>query len=305
MKNCWRAWKSALWATKWNSTMRILIISGLSGSGKSTAVRVLEDEGFFCIDNLPVTLFPTFIELVEKSRDRVRDVVLVMDIRELDSLQGYESVLQEISEAGHKVEIIFFDASDEVLIRRYSETRRRHPVLESGSLPDGIRYERAQLAGLRSMATLVIDTSELNVHQLKDIVISSIRGDDGARRMMVHLQSFGYRYGIPLESDIVMDVRFLPNPYFMPELREFSGLDPLVREYVLEKEETQGFIERFRGLLEFLLPSYNKEGKSYLTISIGCTGGKHRSVVITEEMHNFLKDKRLNLKITHRDIGKG
>jgi UPF0042 nucleotide-binding protein len=285
--------------------MRILIISGLSGSGKSTAVRVLEDEGFFCIDNLPVTLFPTFIELVEKSRDRVRDVVLVMDIRELDSLQGYESVLQEISEAGHKVEIIFFDASDEVLIRRYSETRRRHPVLESGSLPDGIRYERAQLAGLRSMATLVIDTSELNVHQLKDIVISSIRGDDGARRMMVHLQSFGYRYGIPLESDIVMDVRFLPNPYFMPELREFSGLDPLVREYVLEKEETQGFIERFRGLLEFLLPSYNKEGKSYLTISIGCTGGKHRSVVITEEMHNFLKDKRLNLKITHRDIGKG
>jgi UPF0042 nucleotide-binding protein len=305
MKNCWRVWKSALWAMKWNSAMRIIIISGLSGSGKSTAVRVLEDEGFFCIDNLPVTLFPTFIELVEKSRESVRDVVLVMDIRELDSLQGYEKVLQEIREAGHKVEIIFFDASDEVLIRRYSETRRRHPVLDSGSLPDGIRYERAQLAGLRSMATLVIDTSELNVHQLKDVVISRIKGDDGARRMMVHLQSFGYRYGIPLESDIVMDVRFLPNPYFMPELREFSGLDPLVREYVLEKKETQGFIDRFKDLMEFLLPSYNKEGKSYLTISIGCTGGKHRSVVITEEMHNFFKDKRLNLKITHRDIGKG
>jgi len=285
--------------------MRILIISGLSGSGKSTAVRVLEDEGFFCIDNLPVTLFPTFIELVEKSRERVRDVVLVMDIRELDALRGYENVLQEISEAGHKVEIIFFDASDEVLIRRYSETRRRHPVLDGGSLPDGIRYERAQLAGLKSLATLVIDTSELNVHQLKEIVISRIKGIGEASGMMVHLQSFGYRYGIPLESDIVMDVRFLPNPYFIPDLKDYSGLDPMVREFVLGKEETQGFVERFQNLMEFLLPSYTKEGKSYLTISIGCTGGKHRSVVIAAEMYNFFKDKQLNLKVTHRDIGKG
>jgi UPF0042 nucleotide-binding protein len=285
--------------------MRILIISGLSGSGKSTAVRVLEDEGFFCIDNLPVTLFPTFIELVEKSRERVRDVVLVMDIRELDALRGYENVLQEISEAGHKVEIIFFDASDEVLIRRYSETRRRHPVLDGGSLPDGIRYERAQLAGLKSLATLVIDTSELNVHQLKEIVISRIKGIGEASGMMVHLQSFGYRYGIPLESDIVMDVRFLPNPYFVPDLKDYSGLDPMVREFVLGKEETQGFVERFQNLMEFLLPSYTREGKSYLTISIGCTGGKHRSVVIATEMFNFFKDKQLNLKVTHRDIGKG
>ena len=285
--------------------MRILIISGLSGSGKSTAVRVLEDEGFFCIDNLPVTLFPTFIELVEKSRERVRDVVLVMDIRELDALRGYENVLQEIREAGHKVEIIFFDASDEVLIRRYSETRRRHPVLDGGSLPDGIRYERAQLAGLKSLATLVIDTSELNVHQLKEIVISRIKGIGEASGMMVHLQSFGYRYGIPLESDIVMDVRFLPNPYFVPDLRDYSGLDPMVREFVLEKKETQGFVKRFQNLMEFLLPSYSKEGKSYLTISIGCTGGKHRSVVMAAEMYNYFKDKQLNLKLTHRDIGKG
>jgi UPF0042 nucleotide-binding protein len=285
--------------------MRILIISGLSGSGKSTAVRVLEDEGFFCIDNLPVTLFPTFIELVEKSRERVRDVVLVMDIRELDALRGYENVLQEIREAGHKVEIIFFDASDEVLIRRYSETRRRHPVLDGGSLPDGIRYERSQLAGLKSLATLVIDTSELNVHQLKEIVISRIKGIGEASGMMVHLQSFGYRYGIPLESDIVMDVRFLPNPYFVPDLRDYSGLDPMVREFVLEKKETQGFIKRFQNLMEFLLPNYSKEGKSYLTISIGCTGGKHRSVVMAAEMYNYFKDKQLNLKLTHRDIGKG
>ncbi|MBP1752685.1 MAG: putative P-loop ATPase protein [Geobacteraceae bacterium] len=285
--------------------MRILIITGLSGSGKSTVVRVLEDEGFFCIDNLPVSLFPTFIELVEKSCERLRDVVLVMDIRELDSLQGYEKVLQEIGESGHSIEIIFFDASDDVLIRRYSETRRRHPVLDKGTLPEGINYERTQLEGLRRMATLIIDTSELNVHQLKEIVISQIKGDGGAREMMVHLQSFGYRYGIPLESDIVMDVRFLPNPYFVKELREFSGLDPMVRGYVLEKKATVEFVGKFRELMNFLLPEYHREGKSYLTISIGCTGGRHRSVVLAEEMRSFFKDSRVNLKVTHRDIGKG
>jgi UPF0042 nucleotide-binding protein len=285
--------------------MRIIIITGLSGSGKSTAVRVLEDEGFFCIDNLPVSLFPTFIELVEKSREYVRDVVLVMDIRDLDFLQGYEKVLQEVRESGHKVEIIFFDASDEVLIRRYSETRRRHPVQDKGTLPEGIRYERSLLEGLRLMATLVIDTSELNVHQLKEMVISRIKGDGSAREMMIHLQSFGFRYGIPLESDIVMDVRFLPNPYFVRDLREFSGLDPMVREYVLGKTETTEFIHKFREIMDFLVPGYHKEGKSYLTISIGCTGGKHRSVVIAEEMRGFFRDSRINLKVTHRDIGKG
>jgi UPF0042 nucleotide-binding protein len=285
--------------------MRIIIITGLSGSGKSTAVRVLEDEGFFCIDNLPVSLFPTFIELVEKSREYVRDVVLVMDIRDLDFLQGYEKVLQEVRESGHKVEIIFFDASDEVLIRRYSETRRRHPVQDKGTLPEGIRYERSLLEGLRLMATLVIDTSELNVHQLKEMVISRIKGDGSAREMMIHLQSFGFRYGIPLESDIVMDVRFLPNPYFVRDLREFSGLDPMVREYVLGKTETTEFIRKFREIIDFLVPGYHKEGKSYLTISIGCTGGKHRSVVIAEEMRGFFRDSRINLKVTHRDIGKG
>ncbi len=285
--------------------MRIIIITGLSGSGKSTAVRVLEDEGFFCIDNLPVRLFPTFVELVEKSREYVRDVVLVMDVRELDFLQGHEKVLQEVRESGHNVEIIFFDASDEVLIRRYSETRRRHPVQAKGTLPEVIRYERSLLEGLRLMATMIIDTSELNVHQLKEMVISRIKGDGSAREMMIHLQSFGFRYGIPLESDIVMDVRFLPNPYFVRDLREFSGLDPMVREYVLGRPETAEFIRKFRDVMDFLVPGYHKEGKSYLTISIGCTGGKHRSVVIAEEMRSFFRDNKINLKVTHRDIGKG
>ena len=285
--------------------MRILIITGLSGSGKSTAVRALEDEGFFCLDNLPVTLFLTFIELVDNAKERVRDVGLVMDIRGRDFLKGYEKVIQEIGEAGHSVEILFLDATDEVLIRRFSETRRRHPALEGGSVSEGIRFEREQLAGLRRLATTLIDTSELNVHQLKELIISCIKGEQGAREMTVHLQSFGYRFGIPLEADLVTDVRFLPNPHFIPELRKFSGLEPQVREFVLEKSDTQIFLEKFKDLLEFLLPGYRREGKSYLTVSIGCTGGRHRSVVIVEALRDFFAGKNDNLRITHRDAEKG
>ncbi len=285
--------------------MRIVIITGLSGSGKSTAVRALEDEGFFCLDNLPVMLIPTFIELVEKSTDKVADVAFVMDIRSRDFLVGYEKVLQGVSEAGKTVEILFFDATDEVLIRRFSETRRRHPALESRSVPEAIRFEREQLAGLRRMATKVFDTSEVNVHQLKEMVLAHVRGGETGKEMTVHLQSFGYRYGIPLESDLLMDVRFLPNPYFVPGLREFSGLEPRVRDFVLVQEETRAFLARFTALLEFLLPAYRREGKSYLTISIGCTGGRHRSVVITEALRDSFAGALLHLKVTHRDMEKG
>lgn len=284
--------------------MRIVIITGLSGSGKSTAVRALEDEGFFCLDNLPAALIPTFVELVEKSGE-VRDVALVMDIRGRDFFKGGEIVFQRISEAGHDVDIYFFEATDQVLIRRFSETRRRHPALDSGSVPEGIRVEREQLAWLRRMATMVIDTSELNVHQLKEKVITSVKGEQGARQMIVHVQSFGYRFGLPLESDLVFDVRFLPNPYFVPELKEFSGLDPQVRSYVLGKAETGAFLQKLTDMLEFLFPHYIREGKSYLTISVGCTGGRHRSVVMAEELRDLFKHKKVNLEIVHRDIEKG
>lgn len=285
--------------------MRVLVISGLSGSGKSTAVRVLEDEGFFCIDNLPVQLFPTIIDLVQKSQETVPGVALVMDIRGRDFLKGFEKIFHEIDDAGHTVEIIFFDATDEVLIRRFSETRRRHPALDSGSVPEGIRYEREQLAGLRRLATLVIDTSELNVHQLKEMVLVRVKGVAGTGRMTINLQSFGYRYGIPLESDLVMDVRFLPNPHFVPELRPFTGLDAGVRDFVLEKPETGQFLAKFEDLLDYLLPAYKREGKSYLTISIGCTGGRHRSVAIVEELHQFFTRNNIAVKVSHRDMEKG
>jgi len=285
--------------------MRIVIITGLSGSGKSTAVRALEDEGFFCLDNLPVSLVATFIELVEHSREDIRDVALVMDIRSRDFIKGYDQVFQSMASAGHTVKIFYFDATDEVLIRRFSETRRRHPALEGASVPEGIRFERDQLAGLRRIATAIIDTSEMNVHRLKEVVISSIKGNETALEMQVNLQSFGFRYGIPLESDLVMDVRFLPNPYFVPALRPFSGLEQGVRDFVMEQKETVVFLERFRDMLEFLLPGYRREGKSYLSVSIGCTGGRHRSVAIAQELYQFFKQRNVNIKITHRDIEKG
>lgn len=285
--------------------MRIVIITGLSGSGKSTAVRALEDEGFFCLDNLPVSLVTTFIELVEHSREDIKDVALVMDIRSRDFIKGYDEVFQAIAAAGHSVKILFFDATDQVLIRRFSETRRRHPALEGATVPEGIRFERDQLAGLRRIATAIIDTSEMNVHRLKEVVIAQVKGGEGALEMQVNLQSFGFRYGLPLESDLVMDVRFLPNPYFVASLRPFSGLDPGVRDYVLEQQETMLFLERFRDMLEHLLPGYRREGKSYLSVSIGCTGGRHRSVAIAEELYHYFRQKNVNIKITHRDIEKG
>jgi UPF0042 nucleotide-binding protein len=285
--------------------MRIVIITGLSGSGKSTAVRALEDEGFFCIDNLPVSLIPTFVELVKKSRETIRDVALVMDIRGRDFLKGYDAVIHQIRQAGTTLDILFFDSTDDVLIRRFSETRRRHPLSADGTVSDGIRAEREQLEGLRHLASMVIDTSELNVHQLREMVIARVRGETEVRAMQVHLQSFGFRFGIPLESDMVLDVRFLPNPHFVPALKPFTGLDRNVSNFVMDKPETGEFLSRLRAMLVFLLPLYQREGKSYLTISIGCTGGKHRSVAMVEELRQCIEDCGMRVRITHRDMEKG
>lgn len=287
------------------SNLRICVITGLSGSGKSTAIKALEDEGFFCLDNLPLTLLQVFIELLEKSSEKVTDVAVVIDIRARDFFKGKEGLFQELREEGHQVEIFFLDSADEVLARRFSETRRRHPAALAGSVQDGIRFEREHLAELQRIATTTIDTSDLNVHQLKELIVSKIRGEDGAALFNLQIQSFGFRYGVPTESDIVMDVRFLANPHFVPELSPLTGLDPRVRNYVLDKTETSEFLDRFLWFIDFLIPRYRREGKSYLTISVGCTGGRHRSVTIVEVLREFFSSRDVVLKVTHRDIEKG
>jgi RNase adapter protein RapZ len=285
--------------------MRIIVITGMSGSGKSTAVRALEDEGFYCIDNLPVRLFRRFVDLIGKSGESFKGIVLVADIRGREFFKGYEIAFQKIRNAGHSVEIFFFDAHDETLIRRFSETRRRHPAAEHCSVSEGIRIEREQLSGLRKIASGIIDTSEFNVHQLKDFLLRVVRGEEGDSPFVVEVQSFGFRYGIPMESNIVMDVRFLSNPFFVPEMKNLSGLDPEVRSYVLGLPETKTFIDHFFPLVNMLIPAYQREGKAYLTISIGCTGGRHRSVAVAEATVEHLRRSFPVVRMTHRDIEKG
>jgi len=285
--------------------VRIIVITGMSGSGKSTAVRALEDEGFYCIDNLPVRLFKRFVDLIGKSGESFKGIVLVADIRGREFLKGYEAAFQKIRLAGHSIEILFFDAHDETLLRRFSETRRRHPAGESCSVLEGIRIERESLSGLRQIANRIIDTSEFNVHQLKDFILQIVRGDAGVVPFAIEVQSFGFRYGIPMESSIVMDVRFLSNPYFVPELKELSGLDDVVREYIVDKPLTAAFIDYFFPMIDMLVPAYQQEGKAYLTISIGCTGGRHRSVALAEITGMHLQTLWPIVRIKHRDIEKG
>ena len=286
--------------------LHIIIISGLSGSGKSTAMRALEDSGFYCIDNLPTTLIPTFIELCQHSTRGLSKVAIVVDIRGKEFLEGFRKVAQDLRNEGHEVRILFLESADEVLIRRYSETRRSHPVeKERGlSLPEAVKEERGEMAFLREIADEVIDTSTLNVHQLRDIILERLL-PAMTRRMKITLLSFGYSYGIPTEADIVMDVRLLPNPFFVSELRGLTGKDAQVRDYVLKQEETTPFLERFSEMITYLIPLYEKEGKSYLTIAIGCTGGKHRSVVITERMAEMLSQRDQSITVRHRDVERG
>lgn len=285
--------------------MRIVVITGMSGSGKSTAVKALEDEGFYCIDNLPVRLFRQFIELIDKSGENFKGVVLVTDIRGRELSSGILDSFTELRNEGYPLDLLFFDSSDEVLIRRFSETRRRHPADEHCTVPEGIRIERESLATLRQNATIIIDTSEYTVHQLKEQVVRIVRGEKSAGNFMVELISFGFRYGVPLDANIVMDVRFLPNPHFIPELRPGTGLDEDVRGFVLEKHDTSEFLRLLSDMLNFLLPAYSREGKTYLNIAIGCTGGRHRSVAIVEETAQILAGCGVLVRRSHRDIEKG
>jgi len=286
--------------------LQITIISGLSGSGKSTAMRALEDMGFYCIDNMPATLIPTFIELCQASTGELSRVAIAVDIRGKEFLEDFQKRVQDLRGKGHEVKIIFLESTTEVLIRRYSETRRSHPVeKERGiALPEAVQEERGEMAFLREIADEVIDTSNLNVHELRSIVMERLSAAP-AKRMKTTLLSFGYSYGLPPEADIVMDVRLLPNPFFVRELRELTGQDKKVRDYALKQKETKEFLRRFSEMIEYLIPLYEKEGKSYLTIAIGCTGGKHRSVVIAEHLAAMMRKQGKEITVRHRDIERG
>jgi len=280
---------------------QLVVITGMSGSGKSTAIRALEDAGFFCIDNLPVLLLPKLTELA--GGGNIERMALVMDVREGVFLKDAPRVLDEVRRAGHHVEVLFLDSSDDSLIRRFSETRRRHPLAPNGTVADGIKAERQELRDLREIADQVIDSSVLNVHDLKRMVQARFSPEPAAGPSL-SVMSFGYRYGVPPQADLVLDVRFLPNPYFVPEMKGLTGKVPKVAAYVLEREETQQFLEKVVDLCRFLFPRYQKEGKAYLTVALGCTGGKHRSVAIAAELTRRLTDDNTRVQLWDRDIEK-
>jgi RNase adapter protein RapZ len=282
--------------------LNLVVVTGLSGSGKSTAIHVLEDLGFYCVDNLPVALIPRFLEICESSGEELNRVALGIDLRERTRLGDLPRVLDELKGDGHRVDVLFLDAGDEMLMRRFSETRRPHPLAATGTPADGIRLEREKLAPLRERADRIIDTTALTVHGLREELHRLVAGVEHAGVMTVTLISFGYKYGVPTEGDTVIDVRFLPNPFFVQELRMKSGLDQSVADYVLRGPETGEFLERLKALLEFTLPRYQREGKSYVTVALGCTGGRHRSVVLVEELRSVLVGTHYRVLVRHRDI---
>jgi UPF0042 nucleotide-binding protein len=282
--------------------MRVIIVTGLSGSGKSTAIHVLEDLGFYCIDNLPVTLIPRFLELCANSEERITRVALGIDLRERVSLREYPTVLAELREQGQKIEILYLEAGDGLLVRRFSETRRPHPAAGGGGILQGIRTERERLVGLRELADQVIDTSAYTVHELRDHLQRLLAYAETNARLFVSVESFGYKYGVPTNADIMFDVRFLPNPFFVEELRAKTGLEAEVAAFVLQRPETDRFLDQVSTLLESTLPLYVREGKSYLTLAVGCTGGRHRSVVIVEELQRRLNTWGYNVQARHRDL---
>ena len=284
---------------------RLIIVTGVSGSGRVSAMRVLEDLGFYCVDNLPVSLAPTVVKLAREREPAIASVALGIDARERIFFPQWPQVFDELERDGFAPEIIFLDASDEVLARRYSESRRPHPMSENGSsVADSIRLERLALAEMRERATRIIDTTTLTVHELREVMTAAVlRAADGSR-MAIALVSFGYKYGQPVGLDLVLDVRFIPNPFFVAELRPLTGLDPRVGEYVLAQPEARRFIDEIGRLLEFLLPLYRREGKSYLTIGLGCTGGRHRSPVLARELRERLAQAGFEAVVRDHDLAR-
>ena len=281
---------------------QLVILTGLSGSGKGSVLNTFEDLGFYCVDNLPVALIPTFSELYEEGRGEVDRAALLVDAREGEQLEKLPAIYRKLA-LEHATRLVFVEASDAALQRRFSETRRPHPLSRSGSIVEGIREERRRMASIRRLADVVIDTTKFTVHELRQFVVDRFQ-NPGRRPLLVSVVSFGFRYGIPADADLVFDVRFLPNPHFVPRLRPFDGRNSRVARYIQSFPQTGEFRRRIESLLAYLIPHYIREGKSYLTVAFGCTGGRHRSVALAEVTRRALQKKGYATKVVHRDLDK-
>lgn len=283
--------------------IELVVITGLSGAGRSTAAKCMEDLGWFVVDNLPPALLGSMAELGSRSRAEVSRIAVVVDVRGRAFFADTRAELDGLAARGVNPRIVFLEASDDVLVARFEHVRRPHPLQEDGRLVDGIARERELLRELRGEAHLVIDTSDMNVHQLRATIDSAFGGPESGQ-LHLSVVSFGYKYGLPVDSDVVVDCRFLPNPHWVEELRPFTGREAPVREYVLSQPDAEPFIRGFTNLLESLIPGYMREGRRYLTLAVGCTGGKHRSVAVAEELGARLTTPGVEVRVTHRDLGR-
>ena len=282
--------------------LKIFIITGLSGSGKSTAIAAFEDAGFYCVDNMPVALLPKFLKLPIKHSNEIKGLAFVMDLREKEFLSKYRSVFDSIKQSGGSFEILYLEADEDILLQRFSQTRRHHPLSHGKTLVDSIRIEKERLHDLKAASDRIINTSRVNVHELKAIILDIALKSKNNSPMNIYILSFGYKFGIPADADLIIDVRFLTNPFFKPELRNLDGENEKVRNFVLKNRATKTFMKKYLDLLDYLVPLYEKEGKAYLTIAVGCTGGKHRSVPIARTIFEHFKKTVVQIKLLHRDI---
>lgn len=284
--------------------LKLVVISGLSGSGKSHALKCFEDAGYFCIDNLPPALLPTFVELCHQQGGEIKNVALGIDVRERVFFSDLVGILEQVKALGHSVELMFFEAREEVLVRRFSESRRPHPLLPHLPMLEGVRFEKEHLAELRRHADRIIDTSDLTVHELRELLTKRFGQEGTPRRLTISLVTFGFKFGVPYDIDLLFDVRFLQNPFFVPDLKPLTGADPKVRSYVLTDPDAVAFIGQLEGLFKFLVPLFERERRSYVNVGIGCTGGRHRSVAIAGRLQESFAAIGYQATIAHRDINK-
>jgi RNase adapter protein RapZ len=284
--------------------LKLVVISGLSGSGKSHALKCFEDVGYFCIDNLPPALLPPFVELCHQQGGEIKNVALGIDVRERVFFSDLVGILDRIKAFGHAVELIFLEAREEVLVRRFSESRRPHPLLPHLPVLEGVRFEKEHLADLRRHADRIIDTSDMTVHELREVLVRQFKQEGASRRLTISLATFGYKFGVPYDIDLLFDVRFLRNPFFVPDLKPLTGEDPRVRTYVLADPDAVVFIGHLESLFKFLIPLFERERRSYVNVGIGCTGGRHRSVAIASRLQESISVLGYQATVAHRDLNR-